>query len=179
MNRTQAAVGGAVVVALVIHLATVMWILKPGQGDPPRSDAIVVMVGGRGERLAVTRELATAGVADHVVVAASNSPSSSTYRRLCDGEFTVDAELHCIPAVSDTRAEARALARYAESQGWTSIIVVTSSYHVTRASLLVERCFSGTVHRAARTPDIGPGVWFGLALHEWGGLIESQVKRGC
>jgi uncharacterized SAM-binding protein YcdF (DUF218 family) len=69
----------------------------------------------------------------------------------------------------------------AAREGWRSVAVVTSSYHVRRASLLIDRCFDGTVHPVAA--GLGPSRGMQLVrevLREAGGfLIASTAQRGC
>ena len=47
--------------------------------------------------------------------------------------------------VAYARGEARAVARMAAARGWRSVLVVTSTYHVTRARLLFDRCVAAHV----------------------------------
>jgi len=169
-----------VLVAVVQLSLTLIWILRPSEARPTEADAALVLVGGRGERLRAVSELASDGVVDHIVFAAAQLRESSAFQRLCASDRFAGVTLHCIDgAPRDTRSEARSLARYASSQGWDHVVVVTSTYHLTRAKLMVSRCFAGTVDGVAATPDSGPAVWFGQVLHEWAGLAESQVRRGC
>jgi uncharacterized SAM-binding protein YcdF (DUF218 family) len=49
------------------------------------------------------------------------------------------------PDPYSTRGEARAVARMAAARGWRSVLVVTSTYHVTRARLLFDRCVGARV----------------------------------
>ena len=167
------------VIAVLSLLLTFVWILRPSQSRPERADAALLLVGGRGERIQAARELAADGTVDHVVVAAADLNPSSTFRRLCDRGRIDGASLHCLRGAADTRAEARVLSRYAKRQGWDHIVVVTSNYHLTRSRQLVARCFSGRVDGVGATPDSGIALRFGQVLHEWAGLLEAQVKRGC
>jgi uncharacterized SAM-binding protein YcdF (DUF218 family) len=53
------------------------------------------------------------------------------------------------PRPAATRGEARAFADLAEREGWSSLVLVTSTYHVRRASLLLDRCYQGRLRRVA------------------------------
>ena len=83
------------------------------------------------------------------------------------------------PSPETTRGEAEAIGRLAKEHGWNRIVLVTSTYHMSRARLLVGRCYSGTVEVAPAEPDQGVGAWVGAVLHEWGGLAESAIHRSC
>jgi uncharacterized SAM-binding protein YcdF (DUF218 family) len=180
VTTRQAMPVAMVIVAALMAIFTHAWFLSPESVVPERADAAVVMVGGGGERLEAARWLAHEGVVDDVVVAARDLGEASGFRGICDDSTLAGARLHCLPGGDgDTRSEARALGRYAEEQGWDHVVVVTSTYHLTRSVLLVERCFAGTVDGFAATPPSGPAVWFGQVLHEWAGFMEAQVRRGC
>ena len=179
MIRTRRVVLGMLVTATVLWVLTFAWILRPGTDVPERADALIVFVGGRGERLALMNELLEDGVATHVVVAAADMDDTSIFGRLCRSGLPEPYTISCVESRDDTRGEAQILGRFANRQGWNEVVVVTSSYHLTRASLLLERCFRGRVAGAASSPSAGPALWFGHVLHEWGGLVETQVKRGC
>jgi hypothetical protein len=83
------------------------------------------------------------------------------------------------PSPETTRGEAEAIGRLARDRGWTRIVLVTSTYHMLRAKLLVDRCYSGTVEAAPAQPDQDLVAWIGAIGHEWGGLTQSIVHRSC
>ena len=62
------------------------------------------------------------------------------------------------PRPATTRGEARGVARLARERGWERLVVVTSTYHVTRARLIFERAlgrevrFASAGYGAARLP---------------------------
>ena len=76
----------------------------------------------------------------------------------CDGslasrvcrERPAGLRLYCLsPDPATTRGEARQFAELAEREGWQSLVLVTSNYHVRRAGLLLDRCYGGQVRRVA------------------------------
>lgn len=180
---TRRLVAGAMALVALAALAfTYRALLRPVEDSPARVDGLLLLVGGDGERLQLATELISEGVADQLVVAAADLDASNTSRRLCEGEFDEafsQVVVYCLPGENDTRAEARQLAAFASEQGWQHVLVVTSSTHLTRAKQFIGRCFDGRVDGVAATPDAGPAVWFGQLLHEWGGLMEGQLRRGC
>jgi uncharacterized SAM-binding protein YcdF (DUF218 family) len=117
---------------------------------------------------------------DHVapVLLLSNGVDDSpATRRLCRArvEFRVICRR---PRPFSTRGEARMIARAARAAGWRRIAVVTSTYHVTRARMLVRRCYHGALE------VIGARPWaprFALgALAEWPKLaLALTFRRGC
>jgi uncharacterized SAM-binding protein YcdF (DUF218 family) len=160
----------AVVVVGVVALNLRLFVFPPSS-TPAHADAVVVLAGGKGERLDKGLELVRAGVAPNLVV----STGSDT---LCtnDYPFTV----YCfLPHPDDTRGEAEAIGRIAAQHGWQHIVLVTSDYHATRAGLLVDRCFPGTVDVSAAESSHAPLPLLSAITHEWGGLIESAIHRDC
>ena len=58
-------------------------------------------------------------------------------------------------------------------------MLVTSTYHATRAKLLLDRCYSGTVTVSPATPQKSTLGWLAAIAHEWGGLAEAAIDRSC
>jgi uncharacterized SAM-binding protein YcdF (DUF218 family) len=67
----------------------------------------------------------------------------------CNGAAVGVTVMCFIPSPRTTQGEARQIRAYAAEYGWKSIIVVTSSYHISRARLIVGRCFHGQIIMAA------------------------------
>jgi uncharacterized SAM-binding protein YcdF (DUF218 family) len=157
-----------VVVLVVVNLELFVW---PSTSTISHADAVVVFAGGDGERLQRGLTLVQDGVAPTLV--ASTGPP-----RLCNAE--VSFQVICfLPHPNNTRGEAEAFARLAAEHDWKRIVLVTSTYHVTRARLLLGRCYDGSVEIAAATPRKGVLGWLSAIAHEWGGLAESLVRRSC
>jgi uncharacterized SAM-binding protein YcdF (DUF218 family) len=150
----------------------------PATDPPRRADAVLVFAGGRGERLREGTRRVQEGVAPVLVVSDGGVPGSR-FARACRQQLGI--RVVCVtPRESSTRAEARVFAELAEREGWRSVAMVTSSYHVRRASLLLGRCYRGKVFTvAARPPRTGVDL-AGRALREWAGLAAAlTVQRGC
>lgn len=180
MSRRRTVAAAMVAVAVVLLVLTDRWFLRPSSDEIVDADAALVFVGGDLERARAMLDLAGTGAVDHVVVVARGLGPSNTFGRFCEEGLRFDGELHCLESSgADTRREARRLAEYASDQGWEHVVVVTSSYHLRRATLLIERCFEGRVDQVAAVPDASAAVWFGQVLHEWGGILETSVRRGC
>jgi uncharacterized SAM-binding protein YcdF (DUF218 family) len=132
-------------VLLVAAWAAVVarFVLWPVQDSPRRADAVVVLAGDH-LRLGKALELMARRVAPTLVISDGLAPGWRRANRLCRGgaRFRV---LCFRPRPYSTRGEARAVARMAAARGWRSVLVVTSTYHVTRARLLSDRCVGARV----------------------------------
>ena len=166
-----------VVVVTVWALVTALLFMWPRSSDPRRADAVVVPSGDHGERLAAAMRLIGEGVAPTLVI--DGAPDFAEVIRLCREPQTF--EVICLrPHPDNTRGEARAAGELAEQRGWTSVVLVTTSHHLTRAGLLFGRCTDATVHRVGATPAYGWRVSLRQIPREWLGLAHATVlARSC
>jgi hypothetical protein len=167
-----------VVVLLVVPLvvvagiaATARLFVWPHTDRIEHADAVVVLAGGDGERLDRGLDLVHQGVAPTLVL--SFGPPG-----LCDGGEAFDVVCFT-PSPETTRGEARAIGDLARAHGWSRLLLVTSTPHVTRARMLVDRCYDGRLEVTGATPRIGLAGWIGEIAHEWGGLADALVERDC
>jgi uncharacterized SAM-binding protein YcdF (DUF218 family) len=134
---------GLLVVWLVACAFVFVW---PDEDEPASSDAVVVLAGGKKERLAEGLELIRRGVSRTLVISDGNDPNWPEANRLCNGGGAVGFRVVCFrPDPYSTWGEAEAVARLGREHGWRSIAIVTSRFHVSRARMLFERCFPGRV----------------------------------
>ena len=153
--------------------AMVVW---PAMRQPGSVDA-VVLLSGDGARLPGALRLMEGGVARTLVFV--GQPDISATAALCSEPQSF--EVACLrPSPDTTRTEARATGALARSRGWTSIVLVTSRYHATRARLLFRRCFDGTVDVVGDPPAYGAAFALRQIAHEWLGLVHASIlARGC
>jgi uncharacterized SAM-binding protein YcdF (DUF218 family) len=178
--RRTVLTGSAVLVAggLVLALATARLFVWPPSAHPRHVDAVVVLSGDFGDRMPAALALMRRGVAPVLVHA--GTPDSAFVDDLCrDGAPTY--EVICLrPHPDSTIDEARAIGDLGRQRRWRSIAVVTSSYHVARASISFRRCFDGNVAMVATAPRLGrrhhlrdvPGAWLRV-------VYLTVVSRGC
>ena len=167
----------ALIVGATGLVASFLPFVRPANDQPTRADAVVVLAGDWGERLALGLRLVRAGVAPTLVLA--GQPDSEEADRLCQRNLAF--EIVCLrPSPDSTRNEARAAGRLARTRGWHRLVVATSTTHVTRSRLLFERCVDGDVQvvGAARADDLRTRVRF--IVHEWLGTAHALTfERGC
>lgn len=166
----------AAAMAAVAGLALGGAVLFPRTDAPGRADAVVVLSGDHGERLARAKELLAGGVAPTLVLV--GTPDSTENLDMCAGRTTYDVV--CLrPEPDNTRTEAAASAELARDRNWERLVVVTSTPHVARSRLLFDRCFSGTLHVVGADPRTDAGAVRRARVHEWFGLVHALVFRGC
>lgn len=158
--------------------ATARLFVWPSTNHAGPADAVVVLDGGSGERLEEARALMARRVAPTLAISTGRELDVDEAGDLCTKPQQF--EVVCFtPRPDSTRGEARALARLARESGWNEVVLVTSTYHATRARMLLERCFDGRVEVVAATPPRQPLHWAAAVVHEWAAMVETTLRRGC
>jgi uncharacterized SAM-binding protein YcdF (DUF218 family) len=177
-RRLVLIVAALVVAWLVACLVLFVW--PPAESSAPAHADVVVVLSGDKRRLPPALELIRRGVAP--VLALSTVQRTKHWpeaEQLCRTRRYADARVVCFTAVPfSTEGEARTVARLARARGWRSVVVVTSTFHVTRAGLLFRRCFAG------RLAVLGSGSTWWKLPDEWASetgklLVQLTVRRGC
>ena len=174
-RRLLVALSAVVVVFLALSLRLFVW---PTTHDASRADVVLVLDGGDGERLRKERELMARDAAPILAVSAGRELEPDEAGGLCSEPQRF--EVVCfVPTSDSTRGEARAFAKLAQQNGWEDVALVTSTYHVTRARMLIERCFDGRLRAVTASPGRDPLHWAARIGHEWLGTIDATVRRSC
>jgi len=171
-------VGALVAAWLVACLVLFVW--PPAEtGAPAHADAVVVL-SGSSRRLPPALALIRSHVAPVLALSSvSMTPRWRAARRLCRAGSYDGARVVCFLARPySTRGEARTVAELARQRGWHSLVVVSSTFHLTRAKLLFRRCYPGRLWLVG-----APLAWWRLP-EEWAGetaklLVQLTVERGC
>jgi uncharacterized SAM-binding protein YcdF (DUF218 family) len=167
---------GAAAVGLGVALALQLTVYPHTDASAP-SDAVVVLAGDAGARLPVALRLAEEGPGV-LVVSADDGEDNASARALCDDPG--DLQVYCFaPERSDTRAEARALGQLVADHEWARITVVTSTYHVSRAGMLIDRCTDAVVQMAAARDRMPVRRWANAVVHESAGLLVGVLRPSC
>ncbi|MDY7101596.1 MAG: YdcF family protein [Actinomycetota bacterium] len=169
-----AAALGAIAVLLLVTGELFWW---PSTDQPTEVDA-VIMLGGGGDRLGRALDLIEGDVAPTLVVSSPLRPALpyQPLGRFCEDPH--DFELICFdPQPETTRGESQYVARLAHQRGWDEVAVVVSTDQVTRARMLLDRCWDGTIRMVATSHD-QPAAW--RAIYEWGAMSRAMLtRRSC
>lgn len=132
-RRARPWTAALVVLAMVGGITTTV-ALVPRHDTIGAVDAVIVLGGGAGERLALGRELADEREVPLVLSAEAIDEGARS-------GLTCDVEVVCLEPVPVTTAgEARTTRSLADQRGWDRIAVATSSYHVNRTRMLFGQC---------------------------------------
>ena len=177
-RRLLLVAAGLVTAWLVACLVLFVW--PPAESEPPAHASAVVVLSGDRARLAPALALVRRGVAP--VLAISSVERTHNWQQaleLCASGRYAGARVVCFDAEPySTQGEARAVTRLARGQKWRSVVVVTSTFHVTRARMLFRRCYRGPLY------VVGTGsTWWRLPeewAYETGKLVvQLTAQRGC
>lgn len=166
LPRTARVVLSAALALILIFvvLTAGLFVWSP-QGLPTQVSAIV-MLAGPGVRLPVALQLADEHRAPVLVVSQGHDGYGSPCPPRPSG-----MQLICFdPDPPTTRGEAEYIGLLARKYHWTSVVIVTSRPQATRARLLVERCFAGSVYSA--TGPLPMRNWLYQIAYEWGALAK-------
>lgn len=171
-----------------MFVALALWLLAAFQlffnvPQPPatRTHAVIMLGGASTERLPVAQTLRKSLDIPVLVVSHTNTPGNASADALCqEGAPRFDGSLLCLSLDDkDTRGEARAIGSLVAAEGWTSITVVTSRYHLARAGVLIGQCTTADVRLVGSTPDFNLKQWVDRFAVETGGLLDSTLRPEC
>ena len=170
----------AAIVAAWLVACLVLFVWPPAESRAPaHADAVVVLSGNK-RRLPPALALIRRGVAP--VLALSTVHKTRHWpqaERLCATHRYANSRVVCFDAVPfSTQGEARTVARLARARGWRSVVVVTSTFHITRAEMLFRRCYRGKLAMIG-----SPSTWWQLP-EEWAFetgklVVQLTLRRGC
>lgn len=177
-RRLLLVVAGLVAAWLVACLVLFVW--SPWAGTAPAHADVVVVLSGNTRRLPPALALIRRGVAP--VLALSSVRRTRHWPQayhLCATHRYAGARVLCFAARPfSTRGEAETVARLARLHGWRSVVVVTSTFHITRAHMLFRRCYHGKLAVLG-----SPSKWWQLPI-EWASetgklLVQFTMQRSC
>lgn len=145
-----------------------------------RTDAVIMLGGAAAERLPVAQQMQRDYGIPVLVLSHTDTRGNVAADDACNAADFPNSRLLCFrPDEYDTRGEARAIGKIAEANGWKSITVVTSSYHVSRAQRLMQQCTTADVQMVNSHPQLSLGQWLRRFVIETGGLLDVSLRPEC
>jgi uncharacterized SAM-binding protein YcdF (DUF218 family) len=149
--------------------------LRPGE----HVDAILAL-GGRIESATYALHLAEQGVTPVVVLSNPYPPTVNLpVHEACAAKPTRYRIICFAPDPSTTRGEARELGALAKANGWNRVAVVAPTFHLTRARMLVRRCYPGTELMLATPVDLAWTNWTYQYVRQSLGFVKAGLMRSC
>jgi DUF218 domain len=172
--------------ALAVGVLLVAWLVvgylviaDPTVNHPRHADAVVVLgPPDNNGRVDTALSLIRRHVATSLVISVMSERQRQA-KSLCtapqDG-FNVT----CFqPHPATTRGEAEQVRDLARQHGWTSVVVVTSTYHLSRARMIFQRCLDGRLFFVAARRDISVLTWVYQYLYQTGAYVKAVLQPGC
>lgn len=161
---TLAALGA---LALFVVAGLPLYVL-PVVDEPRPVDAVLVLGPTNEAKLQTAQRLLEEGLADTLVL----STPVGEFAEFCAAEH--DFEVLCFrPSPSTTQGEARELGSLAEARGWDSAMVIAMTPHITRARMIVERCFDGELAMISDGAALSLTEWIGQYIYQTGAFVKA------
>ncbi len=132
------------------------------------TDAIVILSGGGSERLEYGAKLVNEKATRQVILTETGeltkagTPVTVSNRSLLSSEYSIiqDNVTFTRQTSSNTYEEAQAVAELMGQKGWSSLIVVTDSFHSRRTSLIFRRVMQSEKIQVYVQPVDVPDYWY-------------------
>ncbi|HTX49359.1 MAG TPA: YdcF family protein [Caulobacteraceae bacterium] len=133
-------------------------------GDPPDSDAVVVLTGGSAGRITAALQLLEAGKAKRMLISGVNRQVTRGQLQILTGAdkpiFDCCVDLGFVAA--NTAGNARETADWARGKGYKTLILVTADYHMPRARLELKAAMPEAIVTPypVETPELRASRWW-------------------
>ncbi|MFK7792450.1 MAG: YdcF family protein [Devosiaceae bacterium] len=136
--------GGALVWALISFAGFIRDVNALAAPSPVTADGIVVVTGGSA-RIEVALQLLQDGAAQRLLISGVHNQTDAAIlaRRTHTDPSLFDCCVDLDHAALDTAGNAREAANWAQSHGFSTLLVVTSSYHIPRTTREIEHLLPG------------------------------------
>jgi len=182
--------GAVILLPIFIYLSLVAVGALLIVADPiERVDAVVVLSGGDGDRLALAIEMHADGIAPNLVITDTTSGSNNRLvREAMAGGFSRESIFVTDLQVDSTYDEALAVRDLALIRNWDKLMVVTDPYHTFRTRLVFNRELRNSGIEISVRPVVGhwftSRTWFSqtegwqFVILEFGKLINYLLLSG-
>ena len=187
LRVTSAVATGAVVALVIGFIAFASGIVTAAPPADPRAEGIVVLTGGSARIDGALRLLAEGRASRLLISGVNPAVGTDALAGTLDGEL--NAMLACCVdlghAARDTIGNAAETRNWVEAQGFSSLIVVTSAYHMPRslAELAETMPEVELVAYPVSNPELHLDDWwrdadaFGLLVREYGKFLMTAGRQ--
>ncbi|WP_062521748.1 ElyC/SanA/YdcF family protein [Demequina silvatica] len=172
----------AVALAGAVALIGLPLYVFPAHDEPRAVDAVYVIGPPTAPRIELAEQMIADGLTDTMVVslgewdqerdkwpeAAAVCDSAQTYEVLCTE-----------PDPFTTRGEARWLHSLVEDEGWESVAVITTTPHLTRTRVIMERCWDGDIAYLSSGEHLDPWYWAYHYAYQSAAFVKVWLEDGC
>jgi len=83
------------------------------------------------------------------------------------------------PEPFTTQGEARALQAMSQQHGWESANVLTAQHHITRARVIIDRCYKGDVKMIKYDADLSFPEWAYSYAYQSAAFVKVALHQEC
>jgi hypothetical protein len=177
-RRLVSAIGASLGIIITVVAAGLPLYVFPATEDPTHADVVFVLGTPTRAKVQIAQELVSSGHADRILISVPRWGRWAAHNMtVCTARLTypVDCET---PDPFTTQGEARMLRAYADDHDVTSAVVVTSVAHVTRARILMQRCFDGALYFRDDGVPRDLTYWIEQYAYQTGAFVKAAFD-GC
>ncbi|PPF11523.1 YdcF family protein [Rathayibacter rathayi] len=170
------------VVLAVFGAGIPLYVTPPIDPIPEQADAVFVLGPSTRARVEFARRIITSGATDTMVLSVGPGEMGAPYEdkkyKKCNEP---GGDVLCYSADPlTTQGEARQLRDLAAEYGWDHVIVITSSPHLVRAKMILQRCYSGDLSMVPSGEPMGLDYLVGQYFYQTGGFLKAfLVTNNC
>ncbi|MEV8147975.1 ElyC/SanA/YdcF family protein [Arthrobacter sp. NPDC080073] len=163
--------------AVVWAVAGIFLYVAPPADEPKHADVLFVL-GPPDQRMVYAERLMQQGYAPTLAVSSPVDQHGRYTADICGAQRAY--RVICFhPDPFTTQGEARALKDLSDQYGWKSANVLTAQFHVTRARVIVSRCYEGDLHMVADRRGLPLISWAYQYLYQTAAFVKVAIHPGC
>lgn len=176
----------AVIAAFAIFwaVAGIFLYVAPPADQPKHADVLFVL-GPPDDRISYAEQLMHRGYAHTLAVSSPIGKDGRFEAAICGAQRSY--RIICFkPDPFTTQGEARALKNLSDQYGWKSANVLTAQFHVTRARVIVNRCYTRDLHMVADRKSLPlisltdpTSSWAYQYLYQTAAFVKVAVHPDC
>ncbi|WP_169746630.1 hypothetical protein [Demequina maris] len=185
MRRLVAVVVALGAAAVLVALVGLPLYVFPARDEPREVDAVYVIGPPTDPRMELAESMIDDGLTDTMVVSLAEAAYDAGERakrpeavQIC--EEPQDFTVYCSqPDPFTTRGEARWMRELIDENGWESVAVITTTPHLTRTRVIMERCWDGDIAYVSSGEHLDPWYWGYHYAYQSAAFVKVWLEDGC
>ncbi len=183
-RRLRQALTVIIAFVTVWAIAGIFLYVAPPADEPQHADVLFVL-GPPDQRMAYAEQLMQQGYAPTLAVSSPVGKDGRFAAKVCGAQRSY--RIICFnPDPFTTQGEAQALKKLSAQYGWKSADVLTVQFHVTRARVIMGRCYGGELHMVAERRSLPlisltsrTGSWAYQYLYQTAAFVKVAIHPEC
>lgn len=166
-------------VALVLAWITAgFWLFVMPAADSPQSSDVLFVLGPPDDRIGYAEELMEQGDAGTLAVSSPMDQAGRFTAPICQAARSY--RIICFyPEPFTTQGEARALQSMSQQYDWSKASVLTAQHHITRARVIIDRCYMGDLRMIRYDTPLSLMTWAYLYVYQTAAFIKAALHPEC